>query len=1044
MFEKAVNGVFSDAVVGIGLKRLTDVISKRMISALNTNTAYFITPDNIPPGKITFHLSSDGQQFKLADGYFDVIDNPAVKKITPSALHWSGGENIRIVGGNLQDLGCIKVRFTHPDTNETILVDGRSIKGGIECISPEFSKCGDWYYSVSLDGIKFITSLPIPIYGKIVIEEIYPNIGTVRGDTEVTVTGSGFADSGVAMARLTLIDNENNVFEPLIVSGKYIDDKIVFTTPRFPSSGKAKVEVSMNNRDWNCVYQNRNGETDIIYFLVYPQPVITNIQISGNYRDIVHIEGNNFYSYGPVIVRFKALDGERKGKKFDVNGQIWSSTVIECKSPSLYTRCCIIEISLDDKHYTRQKIGIEFKVIPIITEISPSWGPLCGGTTLTLKGENFENTGKIVVSFSCEWGGDRRVIGLYTEDGTIQCQTPSFLDCQRMRRHKNLNVKVDVCLLGGNTIRTLPLLIPLKIFRYYDKDPLIWAVKPKDGPVYGNFAMFLETQQVHNTKDLLVRLRHESTGETFYIKPKYKKGGQLSLIAPAWEYSSDGIVSVNVTYNGQDYSNDHKRCKLGIWSTWQNRKGKSGNQEESKDFENPMDISGGTAEKYISLKVQKENVQTDYSLRPTSRIWKMKDSPFALPSPETIHNDLFLNDKKLLENNKKSEALAPKDDKNPMWLNKGSYFTEYDRPFTVEDPPVNEQVYHPAYNENTEVDGEYLPDLKSGYTIESDGDYYSVPQTANSKSRASLVLSPYAMTRDHESLRESFHRSLLDAPNMKLLNEQMEEEKKSNSPSKTNRPKSALLMRPSSTITTTANNTLRSTLRSESAASLILPPRIPRAQTVPPPSDTLLSSSPYNNNRNISPTTPSFSINNNKEYRSKSAMNNVFNVGISPNNSIRPQSELTMNHNLSNTHFDSPTTRNKSRFSETGNSIYKRSAYNNTNSPIMKGREIIVNNKMNVNDNSKCPYHSELSMYLRSLFLNAADGHDTQICFMRVLQTFDKNWDNTLDYRSFCMGIRKLLPDISEERLSECWREAVPKEKTKIYYSEYINSLGRV
>lgn len=919
-----------------------------------------MTPNNIPPGKITFHISSDGQQFKYVDGYFDVIDNPAVKRITPAALHWSGKETVRIIGGNLQDLGDIKIKFTYPDNGEGIIVDGRSVKSVIEFISPEFPKCGDWYYSLSLDGVRYITSLLIPVYGKIVIHDIQPRLGTIKGDTPVTINGSGIANSGTAMVRLTLIDNDNNVFEPLIVSGKYDNGDIKFVTPRFQSFGKAKVEVSLNNRDWNCIYQNRNGDTDIIYFNVYLQPQIKSLKITGEYRDILKIIGVNFYSSGTVIVRLRPLDGDRRNEKIEINGRIINPSVIECKTPSLFTNMCVVEISLDGKHFTRDKQGIEFKVLPIITEITPSWGHLSGGTLLTLKGVNFENTGKIVISFFSEWGGDRRVLGVYTEDGTIQCSTPSFIDCEKLRHNKDKSVKIDICLLGGSTFKKLPLLYPLKVFHYYDKPPVIWAVKPKDGPVYGNFSLFMETQQLHNTKELLVRLKHEISGETFHIRPKFKKGGSLSLTVPCWEYSGDGKVTVEVTYNGQEYSEINSRSQFILWVTYQNRINAAKNQSnQTKDFENPLDIAGGTAEKYISLKVQKENIETDLTLKPPSRIWKVKSSPFALPTSETINSDLFINEKKKELLQKTNEAFS-KESKNPLWLNKGSYFTQYDSPFEVEEPPVHEQIYHPGESEKTELDEDILRIISNNNESEQ-------LQTSNNNSRrTSYILSPYPLTKEQEELRESFHRSLINTP-----------------ASQQNIRQSTTKLRANTAIST-ANNTL-STLHSSSTSSLPS-----RAKSVPPQS--------FNGDRRKSE--------NNRydtPYRAKTVM------GIIPTNN---------NNNNSSS------------------SIY-------TSSHIQEKIKTPIKNRIRYDNSHKCPYKSELARHLHKLFSDGKDGNDTQICFLRVFQTFDQNWDNTLDYRSFCMALRKLLPDISESNLNECWHEAVPREKNEIYYPEFINRLCR-
>lgn len=710
-FYNKLNNEYDENIMKLKIKELWDDVEYLMsLSLIDINT-YIKIDKEIPIGKIKMYISVDGQQFKLTDTYLSSVDKPVIKKIMPPAFHFSGNETVKIYGGSIYDMGNVFIYLTrcnngnvdnssdnikyndeNNENSENIennnnnnnnynknIIKAIQVKGIIEngcCIfkTPKFKDIDIYKFQLSLNGNYFTNPININVYGPITLESIEPKFGLITGDTNVCIKGSGLVNTGKCVVKLKI-----NNCEAVYTDGYFDNDFIKFKTPIFPDVGKAYVEVSLNERDWICNYPNG---LDSCCFTVYGLPSIKNIYLTGEYNNIIRIEGINFLTEIIPEVRFLPQDGESKGRIIDIEANLLSDEIMECKCPSIYSDNTIVEVTMDKIHYTKNKMSIVLEMIPIITEISPLWGPLCGGTICTIKGENFGNTDRIIVSFKSDWGGERRVLGKYMKDGTIQFITPSFID--KKNKTQVFITKVNVCLYGGSTFNIIKPLFPLKEFNYYKNIPLVWSVAPRNGPLYGKFTLTIETKNVEFTHDLYVILLHQTSQEKFVFVPDFLPDGKLQIKFPAFKKSNDGIVSVYVTYNGQDYSPEHPRASIEVWSSWIKKSGQKKfrtKRNKKGDGEDNLlkNIKPEIAEEYVKLKIEKEekNKLKNNEEEEENPLWISPDSVFKLPELKDLKLESLNVNKQIQHLNRKDLEYAIENESAPIWVRRDAFYAPY-------------------------------------------------------------------------------------------------------------------------------------------------------------------------------------------------------------------------------------------------------------------------------------------------------------------------------------------------------------------------------
>ena len=182
---------------------------------------------------------------------------------------------------------------------------------------------------------------------------------------------------------------------------------------------------------------------------------------------VVHIRGQNmdpskdisFHNYNDTFCKF--------GNLSLTNAKVISSTEMICESPPSYDeRQVPVEITLNNREWTRDLVQFYYYHPPFIYGINPKIGPISGGTEVKISGSNFEDTGFVMCKF-----GEIVVKGQYISKNELRCNSTSVENPGYVNLY--VAIRPDEFSSGISTK-----------FLYYDT-PEINQVEPMCGPESG-------------------------------------------------------------------------------------------------------------------------------------------------------------------------------------------------------------------------------------------------------------------------------------------------------------------------------------------------------------------------------------------------------------------------------------------------------------------------------------------------------------------------------------------------------------------------------
>ena len=312
-------------------------------------------------------------------------------------------------------------------------------------------------FTVSLTGdyTDTMNSVPFRYYVEPKITWIYPRYGPKDGGTFVEVYGENF---------LNYDQNLRCAFGSREVKATYVRDNYItcISPPSDVVQKKLPFSISFNNQ--------QNSKQDIPYvYYEYPQVIQlepnrgpdtggTLVKIRGqNFNPMVEIPDMN--NYNDTFCKF--------GNLSLTNGKVISSTEMECVSPpSWEAREVPVEISLNNREWTKDGVLFYYYHPPFIYFIQPKIGPVQGGTEVTITGSNFEDTGYVMCKF-----GDKFSKGTYISKNELKCTSPPVEKPATVNLY--VAIRPDEFSSGIGTK-----------YRYYDT-PVIQYIEPMCGPERG-------------------------------------------------------------------------------------------------------------------------------------------------------------------------------------------------------------------------------------------------------------------------------------------------------------------------------------------------------------------------------------------------------------------------------------------------------------------------------------------------------------------------------------------------------------------------------
>jgi prepilin-type processing-associated H-X9-DG protein len=389
-----------------------------------------------------------GTSAAVAVDQFVYLGVPTVTAITPSAGPTAGGTNVTITGTNF--FAGAAVAFGGNSASNVNVVSATSIT----CTSPA-GAAGTVDVQVATPGGTSAVGAPdqFTYVALPSVTGISPASGPIGGGTTVTITGTNFVPGsnvsvgGIPATGVNVVSSTSITFTAPAGTAGAVDVQV--TTPGGTSPVAAVDQFTYIGGPTVTGVNPASGPTSGGITLVGNQMTVSTVTITGT----------NFIAGATVSFGGNAAS-------FCV---VLSSTQIACAAPA--GAAGIVDVQVTTTAGTSAKVAADqytYVARPTVTGVSPSAGPVAGGSSVTITGTNF--VAGATVSF-----GSAAATGVTVVSATsIACTAPAG----------TVTVDVRVTTPGGKSAVNQP----ADQFTYLPA-PTVTAVSPPGGTVAGGMTV---------------------------------------------------------------------------------------------------------------------------------------------------------------------------------------------------------------------------------------------------------------------------------------------------------------------------------------------------------------------------------------------------------------------------------------------------------------------------------------------------------------------------------------------------------------------------
>jgi Concanavalin A-like lectin/glucanases superfamily/Chitobiase/beta-hexosaminidase C-terminal domain/IPT/TIG domain/Fibronectin type III domain len=287
---------------------------------------------------------------------------PTVTSVSPVSGATGGGTAVTITGTNFVS-GATVTFGSAAATNVAVLnattITATAPAGSAGAATVTVTNPGGQSGSLS-NGFTYVTGLTI--------SNISPSNGPPAGGTAVTITGTAFA------AGATVTFGSAAATNVVVVSAT----EITAATPA-GTAGPATVTVSVSGQ---------NGSLTNGFTYINPPTVASVSPNSGSTSGgtAITIMGTNFGAGATVTVGAGRQGGD--GNAAATNVVVVNSTEITAITPAGNAGAATVAVTLNGETGNLTN-GFTYVAVPTVTGVSPSNGPVAGGTAVTIAGTNF-------------------------------------------------------------------------------------------------------------------------------------------------------------------------------------------------------------------------------------------------------------------------------------------------------------------------------------------------------------------------------------------------------------------------------------------------------------------------------------------------------------------------------------------------------------------------------------------------------------------------------------------------------------------------------
>ena len=347
-------------------------------------------------GSVEITISNNGVDFTGDGAPFVFLNDTAVHSVEPSFGVASGGTRVIVKGENFVLSGSLVCRFQW-DSVPASFVDSETV----ECTSPESVAGKTVALQVSNNDADFGASfVDYDFVNSVRLVRTEPSLGSTSGGSTVRLVGSGFRPTEDLACR----------FGEQFVDATYLsDDTIECESPPSEKTGSVPVDVTLNAHDFSIGAVGFSYQHPVTVASVYPSvgPVVGGT--------VVAVHGSNFVDASSLACVF--------GDEAASTGRWVSSSTVECVAPpsegSAETSVAVAVTNNGADFIVTEGITFQYVAAPTVEAMSPLYGPIGGGTLVTISGKGFGFS----TNAACRFGA-HIVPAAYVSSEKLLCATP--------------------------------------------------------------------------------------------------------------------------------------------------------------------------------------------------------------------------------------------------------------------------------------------------------------------------------------------------------------------------------------------------------------------------------------------------------------------------------------------------------------------------------------------------------------------------------------------------------------------------------------------
>ncbi|KAL7434371.1 hypothetical protein ACHAXM_004035 [Skeletonema potamos] len=479
----------------------------RIASAIQCTTPPMSKARSAPVGLSV----TKGKDFSISTHTFDFTHPATFNTLTPANGPELGGTIVTISGSdfvNSSEFACF-----FGETKST----GRFVSNEeVQCIAPAM-RPGSYYIQLSFNGVdtlrtpmKFLSNYEIDVLSAT------PLMGSVIGGTDVLIIGKSF----VPMEFLSCRFGDIGIVPAIFISST----EISCTSPdaskqRLDNATAVGVQVSLNGVDFSHATVQFQYSIPALVHSIHP------IQGSVNGGTEIVVQGENFFpSTLPLCIFGNS----------SVPAAVHSESDMSCISP-MHTSNEAVQFSIT-LNGVDQIFGVDgamkFTFLPAIRAISvePNSGPIVGGTIVTVKGFDFDES----LSIRCMFGTSYPVNATVISDQKIQCKSPS---------HPFGVVPFVISSEETDVVSNDA------VFEFY-KLPRIISAYPTSGPYHGNTPVKVHGNFFRSTTMYLCHFGNVS------VTGQFVTTNSIVCPSPEMKHPWDNLVNLTITDRGANFTHE--------------------------------------------------------------------------------------------------------------------------------------------------------------------------------------------------------------------------------------------------------------------------------------------------------------------------------------------------------------------------------------------------------------------------------------------------------------------------------------------------------